>query len=1119
MAQLWVEGGLKMAVIHRFDTSVREGWRRGDSLRVGVSSVALVIASLAAAPAFAQAATAQSTPQAVEEEQTDDIVVTGYSQSLENAQGRKENADTIVDSVTSEDIGALPDRSVTETLQRIPGISINRFAAGVDPDHFSVEGSGVVVRGLTYVRSEFNGREAFTANNGRALGFADVPSELLAGVDVYKSPSADRVEGGIAGIVNLRTRLPFDSRGLIVAGSLEANYGDFAKEVSPTGAIVVSNRWETPIGEIGILGSFSYSQLLSRADRLQVSSFRTRPVFSNGTRTDVLAFPGATQTGSALFPRGAVIGTQEFDRERYGYSAAAQWKSNDGRMEATFQFLRSDARQAWTEHTMEIATDNVASNGDSRAVAGTSLNFDSSGLFESGFITGPTGWRNDQVTSDVRTPVRGLQSNNIRRDRNDQAVTSDYAFNFNWEVSDRLSLVFDYQHVDSTNDVFDNSLFISSYQDAFIQLNGSRVPTVTFQPPQNCVNPVGGVCPGPVGSTGGSIGFDDDDNPSYFSGTRNSYSDPFNSFYRAAMDHIEQSEGNSDAFRLDGELSFPEEGFLKSVRAGVRYADRDQTARFSAYNWGVLSEQWGNNGPVWLDDPVDNVAGGNGGTAPNGFEAFCFNNFFGGAVANPLNGQCRLFSSTNSVNDYDAYVAYANAINREWQPSSTDANGNIINGGWNGLFNRPGVVAGTPFLPGEINQASETNYAGYLMARFGHEFAGGAVLTGNIGIRYTRTERVAPGVLQIANNPNVVPTELVCSTVPAGQNPPPFCTFTPAVRQQARDFLNGATVPNDAELTYEYWLPSFNARLEVGGGLQFRAAYFRGVAPPDFGLTRNFYNINGLEAVQNRDAAGVLIPNSFAIQTTFNAGNPLLRPTTSDNFDLTAEWYFSRVGQLTAAFFHKRLNGVLTNDIVRIDVANNGATFPAVVTTPVNSTDTGKITGFEIAYQQVYDFLPSFLSGLGLQANYTYVSSSGVPQSTLSATDPDVSAGRQPTISGENFPLQGLSKHQFNITPFIDVGPLSARLSYNWRSSYLLTLRDVITPFDPIFQRAYGQLDASVTFSINNNLKIGVQAVNLLNSQTVTEAAVLDANGEVRRVPRGWYVNDRRYTAVLRFNF
>ncbi|MDN8677456.1 hypothetical protein Q0N25_13795, partial [Staphylococcus aureus] len=91
-------------------------------------------------------------------------------------------------------------------------------------------------------------------------------------------------------------------------------------------------------------------------------------------------------------------------------------------------------------------------------------------------------------------------------------------------------------------------------------------------------------------------------------------------------------------------------------------------------------------------------------------------------------------------------------------------------------------------------------------------------------------------------------------------------------------------------IDYEYWLPSVNLKLEVGGGLQFRAAYFKGVAPPDTGLIRNFFNVN-LGTVQNVDANGDFIPGSFRLQGSFNAGNPYLLPTTADNFDLTAEWY------------------------------------------------------------------------------------------------------------------------------------------------------------------------------------------------------------------------------------
>lgn len=1108
------------------------------ALKLGASVLVLAVAGMAA-PAVAQQGPQPAADTAGSDEGEEAIVVRGFLESLQSAQGRKRNADTIIDSVTAEDIGAMPDRSVTETLQRIPGISINRFAAGVDPDHFSAEGSGVVVRGLTYVRSEFNGREAFTANNGRALGFADVPSELLGGVDVVKSPSADRIEGGIAGVVNLRTRLPFDQAGLVAAGSIEANYSDFVKEWSPTGSLVLGNRWDTPIGEFGLLGSISYSQLKTRADRFQVSSFRVRPLYTGGGRTDVVPFTGATQSGSALFPRGAVEGTQEFDRERYGYSAAAQWRSTDGRAEATFQFLRSDAREAWTERTVEIATDNVASNGDSRAVQGTSIAIDSTGLFDTGVITGPTGWRADQnnelSAGGRRTPALGLQSNNIRRDKDQQAVTSDYSFNFKYEVSDSLAVNFDYQHVDSSVDILDNTLWISTYQDASIDLNGSAFPTVQFRPPQNCETLP---C---TGAAGGSAGY-----PAYYTGTHQSFSDPFNSFYRSAMDHAEASSGNSDSLRVDFDLTFPDDGgFFEGIRFGGRYSDRDQTARFSTYNWGVLSEQWGNNGPVWLDDPVDGNPNTSTGTAPRGYEAFCFDNFFRNSVPNPMNGQCRLFYAGNTVADYAGMISYANQIAREWQGTTTTADGRTINAGWRSLADRPGVIQGTLYTPGEINPQSETNKAVYAMVRFNQDFENGNNLSGNFGVRYTKTDRVSGGFQEFLL-PTAIPSTTDCRdsinnalTGAGGATVNPFCALTPTERTNLINFSNGALVANDFDTSYDYILPSVNLKLEVGNGLQFRAAYSKGIAPPDLGLLRNYFPV-ALNVNARTNAAGQPIPIALTpvaagtgaygsnatiaggqvqVSGTFNAGNPELKPIKADNFDVTAEWYFSNVGQLTAALFYKRLTGVLTNDIVRRSFTNNGATFEAVVTTPVNSDDTGKIKGLEIAYQQVYDFLPGFLKGFGIQANYTFVDSSGVPQSTLSATDPDVAAGRQPTISGDNFPLQGLSKHQFNITPFIDIGPFSARASYNWRSRYLLTLRDVITPFDPIFQEAFGQVDASITYAITDNLRVGIQGYNLLNSITKTSAAVLDQNNDVRLVPRGWYMNDRRYSLLVRANF
>ena len=124
--------------------AIRPASTRGNLLRTSVSLIAVAAVGVIAAPALAQD---QTGDQAAEVEE---VVVTGIRSSLRSSQAIKHDSDVVVDSITSEDIGALPDLSVTEALQRVPGVAIDRFAAGVDPDHFSVEGSGVVVRGLTF---------------------------------------------------------------------------------------------------------------------------------------------------------------------------------------------------------------------------------------------------------------------------------------------------------------------------------------------------------------------------------------------------------------------------------------------------------------------------------------------------------------------------------------------------------------------------------------------------------------------------------------------------------------------------------------------------------------------------------------------------------------------------------------------------------------------------------------------------------------------------------------------------------------------------------------------------------------------------------------------------------
>src|SRR5690348_8744260 len=216
--------------------------KRGGQSTATVSAVA--VATMLSAPAWSDTPTDDSAT-------LQEVVVTGIRYQLESSQSRKQNADEIVDSVNAQDIGALPDRSVTEVLQRIPGLAIGRLPDARDADRIQTEGSGVTIRGLSWVRSELNGRSAFSAKNSRVLGFEDIPPELMAGVDVYKNPSAQQIEGGISGTINLRTRLPFDSEGRKFGFSVEESYGDLAKKWRPTASVLFSDRLDTGIGDLG----------------------------------------------------------------------------------------------------------------------------------------------------------------------------------------------------------------------------------------------------------------------------------------------------------------------------------------------------------------------------------------------------------------------------------------------------------------------------------------------------------------------------------------------------------------------------------------------------------------------------------------------------------------------------------------------------------------------------------------------------------------------------------------------------------------------------------------------------------------------------------------------------
>jgi TonB-dependent receptor len=504
------------------------------------------------APALAVAQTAPTEP-------VTEIVVTGLRQSIQTSQEIKQNAEVIVDSISAVDISALPDRSVTEALQRISGVAIDHLFAPSDTNRFSAEGSGVTVRGLTQVRSELNGRDVFSARNTRGLSFEDVPAELMSGVDGFKNPSADMVEGGIAGTVNLRTRKPLDHDGFTGGVTGSANFGDFSEKTEPQASLLLSNTWDTDHGTFGVLVDIAFSKLATRTDSIQFG----RPFRRNAADVGAAGVPCENMTtgesmNCVFVPAGARWSALDFDRERKGFDVALQWKPND-KVNLWLNVLQSDYTMNWIEHSawLEDSAYSIV------PAAGSSFNFDDNGVFQSGELTS-NGWIPNwtDYLGQLQTSGARMPTGSTARAAEQHQKTTDYSFTAEFDVTERLSFSGDVQYVEATADNFDYTLNT--------QVNPSSLSVdLTGNLPSVSANP------------GGYLEERD------------------NFFWAAGMDDTQQNQAKQFATKLS--LSFAlDSGWLQTFKAGVRFADREATNRDTGYNWQPISQWWqGDAQGVW----------------------------------------------------------------------------------------------------------------------------------------------------------------------------------------------------------------------------------------------------------------------------------------------------------------------------------------------------------------------------------------------------------------------------------------------------------------------------------------------------------------------------------------
>lgn len=389
---------------------------------------------LLAAPAIAQdaggnaASAKKKGEETIDSASVPDIVVTGYRAALGSAQDMKRQSDAIVDAIVSEDIGKLPDNNAAEAISRVVGVQVLRY---------NDEAGVVLVRGLPDVNTTFNGREFFTADD-RVLHLQDFPAGVAAGLEVYKSGTSDLIEPGLAGLINLRARRPFDVKDTQIAGEVRGSYNDQSKAFDPSANLLLTKRWDTPIGEIGALVNFSYVRMTYRnADRYADSAIISPLGFGADDPADdmTVTTPGV---GNFRFPANAGNFYEKGVRHRPAINGAIQWRPTPD--------LEIYAEGLWQAYRGKVLRDGFNVNFERRSIDGIAPTLSNVVLVEG-----------EPLKAASFTKTDGYVPEFFRSTQDDQTDTYQAALGFKWKT-DRATLSGDFAYTYSKYEADEDSV-------------------------------------------------------------------------------------------------------------------------------------------------------------------------------------------------------------------------------------------------------------------------------------------------------------------------------------------------------------------------------------------------------------------------------------------------------------------------------------------------------------------------------------------------------------------------------------------------------------------------------------------------------------------------------------
>jgi iron complex outermembrane recepter protein len=1002
---------------HRREKRARRSARLPQMTAMSLSACIASQLALAADP------TAVPVQAATGTDDLQEIVVSGYRESLESALRRKRDSIQPIESVVAEDLGKMPDQDVAESLQRLPGVSINRSGGkgtqvlidGLSNNLITLNGEVLLTGREIYVSGESSG-----GGGNAGLQYASlegIPSEEVGGIDVIKNPTAQNREGGLGGIIDIKTRSPLaQDMGLNLAANLRGTKAENADGApTPVGALVGGFKFSDAFA---ITASVSYDKTKTHDKQFQDQNRNQWLITNTATNGSYVGSPVASTNGvlpggqTYIDPQLAYFSDILDQIDTKGATLGAEWKWSEN-ITSTFNWFFIDEEEVSTTYSNKAWFSGGSGEGNQPGAPASFPGIDPTQPYSidaNGVIQSATMQANDAETATLYESNH-TKANNFQFSTKYEGgpLSGDVGAAYAKATGDYQAAQADVEH--------------GAYAAA-----GSAAPSIQPDAPgcnngaNNCTNGNHGYFF--VYNNGGTSGLPTASYPSSYpanyGGITNVLSNPAYTLFKSNWAWANTNDEKTWALKFN--LHYKANDVL-DLTAGGRYQDREVDYVHGRYledgiaPYGVGGEGYGApptaTTGTWLyfqDPGYARIPYSTPQSNPGLLQIY--NNFAQGpiGVKNPVTG---------GMTDPATY------LNTVWTQAGVPNNSETF---FKDPLNSYDVKEKTTsvFIMGDSGDAAGVYHA-------------------NFGVRVVRTQL----------------------TVEGAQTNPNGSTF---VGTASWNGVDANDVPFENSRTYTDVLPSFNFVLNATDTQKIRFGAARVMSP------QNLQQLGaGLQYGFTRAAPGACTgPTTVCFKFDGgNAGNSNLDPFRASQFNLSWEDYFARNGLLSVGSFYKAVDNFVTTQNVPTLVADGTGGTTANVATPVNG-GTGKIYGLEFTGQYAFDF------GLGMALNYTRADSSSTQTSSFGTELPIPGVSKNSVNATVYYEYAGFSAR--TAYSWRDKAVNSGGVGSSFAFQDINGIQKVYT----VYQAPYGQLDGQLEYDFSRHFGVLVQVVNLTNAKQHT---------------------------------